>query len=176
MKKTGVVLAGAIVGAVVLSPVIPAQAVETDLAVPAWKLSFVQKKAIYFNGPGCPASALNYRAGIAMSGTDAYVIARQSQLGYLEMSIKYPRKPWTSPARAKTQSSSDWPGKTFGSLKVAKAGVYKAKLRRVIKNKAAVAPEPALTYGPWSSVKKIKLTSTKIRKTKTIRHKMPRCK
>lgn len=46
----------------------------------------------------------------------------------------------------------------------------------VLKNKGAVAPEPALTYGQWGGAKKLKLTASKIRQTKSIRYKVPSCK
>jgi hypothetical protein len=172
MRKSGAVL----VGAVVSSPVVPAQAVEIDPAVPAWKLSFVKKRAVYFSGHGCPSSPLIKRVGIAMSGKAAFDVNKQRRQGYLETSVKYPGKSWTSPARVKKRGSTEWPSKTFGSVKIKKVGKYKVKLRRVILNEDAVAPEPTTTYGPWSSVKKLKVTKSKLRKTKTIRYTIPVCK
>jgi hypothetical protein len=176
VKRASAVLAGAIVGAVVLSPVIPAQAVDTDPLVPAWKLSFVPRTAVSFTGPTCSVGPDYYKAEIAMSGKAAFRIVDSSETSYIESQVKSPRKSWTSPRRVKAPEGSQGPTYTFSAVKIKKAGKYKVKLRKVLQNNGAVAPEPALTYGPWSSVKKLKVTKSKLRKTKTIRYTIPVCK
>jgi hypothetical protein len=176
MKRTGAVLAGAIVGAVVLSPVIPAQAVDTDPLVPAWKLSFVPKTAVTYVGPSCTYPTEYNKAEIAMSGRAGYRIVQYSETSYIESRIKIPGKSWTSPKRLKNPPRTLGPSSTFATVQVKKAGKYKVSLRKVLKNKGAVAPEPELTYGQWSAPKKLKLTASKIRQTKSIRTKVPLCK
>jgi hypothetical protein len=161
------------VGAALIAPTIPAQAVGEDFTVPSVKMKFASKVVEVY--AACKAAGTYcYPSAIAFIGKKAKETGK-SKSKTLEAIVKSPGGAWTKPvdlvrSRPNTGTWSGLPKGTFATAKVKKAGKYKVKLRLVIDVKGPNPSDPAVAgAGPWTSAKKLTVTKAQLRKTKNIR-------